>query len=585
MSAETHREGATIEHRPDVAPTGIAGLDRILRGGVPAGRPTLLRGAAGTGKTVIALTFLCHGIAAGEPGVLVTFDESPEALLAHAEGFGFPARRHVAEGRLRILDMRPDRNEVQVGETIELTVILARIAHALEGLAATRLVIDAIDGIEATFASYPSLRSELARVFDWIRERRVTCLITTGERGEFSTRYGLEDYVADCVIALRQEVTNRVMTRVLRVVKRRGGAHETNEYPFLLDAGGLFLVPVTGAELTAKVSDRRLSTGIPGLDAMLGGDGPYRGSTVLLSGQAGTGKTSLACSLVRAACEAGLAVLYISFEESIDELTRNQRVLGLDLARYRRDGHEAAGPEDHQDDHRDDHPKDGLVLRPVRAVELGLEEHLMRVMRLIGEYRPDLVVLDPISSLAGRGHDPAAKETLLRLLHLLKAEGVTLIATELLSDDGGGVSHLDVSSMIDVWIRLRRHENDGEINRLITVVKARGLPISNQVKEFRISGAGLAIEEPYLGTGGIAYGTARLARAAEDEAELEQLDQELERARHARDQLTEVTAAAARLARIEEEAKGAELDRRIAQIEQRLAQIARARAAVSRGRE
>lgn len=570
MSAEleTPDNETATSARADFAATGIEGLDRILQGGVPASRPTLLRGAAGTGKTVIALTFLCQGIAAGETAVLVTFDESPEALIAHAEGFGFPAGRHVDENRLRILDMRPNRDEIQVGETIELTVVLARIGYALDNLSASRLVIDAIDGIEANFASYPTLRTELARVFDWIRDRGVTSVITTGERDEFSTRYGLEDYIADCVIALKQEVANRVMTRVLRVVKRRGGAHQSNEYPFLLDSDGLFLVPVTGSTLTAKVSEKHLSTGVPGLDAMLGGAGPYQGSTLLISGHAGAGKTSLACSFVRAACEANLKVLYISFEESVDELILHQRSLGIDLARYRDGGR-----------------RKRLVLQPIRAVELGQEEHLMRIIRLVAEHRPAVVVFDPISTLGGRKHDdPTAKELLLRLLHILKAEGVTTLATELLSGDGSGASPLDISSMIDVWIRLRRHENDGEINRLITVVKARGLPISNQVKEFRLSDDGITIEEPYLGVGGIAYGTARLTRMTEDEAEIEQLTQELERARQAREGLEDVATAAARLAHVEGNNKAAGLDRKIAQIERRLAQITRVRAAVSRGR-
>jgi circadian clock protein KaiC len=547
--------------------TGIDGLDFVLQGGLPAGRPTLLRGAAGTGKTVIALTFLCEGIAAGDSGVLVTFDESPEALLEHAEGFGFPARRHRTEGRLRILDMRPDRNEVQVGDTIELTAVLARIGHALDSTGASRLVVDAIDAMEAGFANSQSLRTELARVFDWIRDRGVTSLITTGEHAEFSARYGLEDYIADCVIALKQEVKHRVMTRVLRVVKRRGRGHGTNEYPFLLDTDGLFLVPVTGSVLGAPVSEQLLSTGIPGLDAMLGGQGIYQGSTVLLSGQAGTGKTSIACSLTQAACAAGIPVLYLSFEESVAELTRNQRSLGIDIGRYLAD---------------DD--RGTLVMLPIRAVELGLEEHLMRAMHLVKRHRPALVVLDPVSSLAGRGDEPGAKEILLRLLHLIKEEGITVVATELLSDDSQGVSHLDVSSMIDVWIKLRRHEHNGEMNRLIYVVKARGLPISDQVKEFRITSTGLRIEDPYIGEGGIVYGTARLARQAEDEETIAQLHRELDRAQRLRRDLDEIQSANERLVRAEQEAKAADLDRQVARIEQRLAASERARAAIGRGR-
>lgn len=573
----SHLDSAAVTGPPehnssDPAPTGIEGLDFVLQGGLPAGRPTLLRGAAGTGKTVIALSFLCHGIAAGENAVFVTFDEDPDALLGHAEGFGFPARRYVEEGRLRILDMRPDRNEIQVGQSIELTAILARIDYALDTLGATRLVLDAVDGMETGFSDLPSLRGELTHVFDWIRERAVTCIITVGEYADFSTRYGLEDYIADCVIALTQEVNTRVMTRVLRVVKRRGGAHGSNEYPFLLDGGGIFLVPVTGSMLNARVSDARLSTGIAGLDAMLGGQGPYQGSITLLSGQAGTGKTSIACSFARAACEAGLSVLYISFEESLDELIRNQRSIGIDLARYHR-----------TDNNRID-GQGALLMQPIRAVELGLEEHLMRIMRSVRQHRPALVVLDPVSGMAGRSRDSVAKEMLLRLLYLIKEEGVTTVATELLGDDSSGVSHLDVSSIIDVWIKLRRHENDGEMNRLITVVKARGLPTSDQVKEFKMSIDGLRIVDPYLGEGGIVYGTARLARQAEDEEAIEQLHVELERSRQLRAELSEIQAANERLARAEQEARTADLDRQVAHTERRLASIERARARIGQVR-
>jgi circadian clock protein KaiC len=300
---------------------------------------------------------------------------------------------------------------------------------------------------------------------------------------------------------------------------------------------------------------------------MLGGQGIYQGSTVLLSGQAGTGKTSIACSLTQAACAAGIPVLYLSFEESVAELTRNQRSLGIDIGRYLAD---------------DD--RGTLVMVPIRAVELGLEEHLMRVMHLVKRHRPALVVLDPVSSLAGRGDEPGAKEILLRLLHLIKEEGVAVIATELLSDDSQGVSHLDVSSMIDVWIKLRRHEHNGEMNRLIYVVKARGLPISDQVKEFRITSTGLRIEDPYIGEGGIVYGTARLARQAEDEETIAQLHADLDRAQRLRRDLVEIQSANERLVRAEQEAKAADLDRQVARIEQRLAASERARAAIGRGR-
>lgn len=553
--------------KPETVNTGIQGLDFVLQGGLPRGRPSLIRGGPGTGKTVISLTFLCHGISQGEPGVLVTFDEDPEALLHHAQGFGFPADTYVKEGRLRILDMRPDQSE-SAGEGIELTAILTRIEYALKQTGAERLVLDAIDGMEGAFLGQSGLRKELNRVFDWVRDQRVTTLITTGELENFSTRFGLEDYIADCVIALKQEVQHRVMTRLLRVVKRRGGPHSAGEFPFLLDSRGIFMVPVSGAALDARVSSERISSGVPGLDEMLGGEGPYKGSTILLSGQAGTGKTSLASAFAQAACRRGEKVLYISFEESVDELVRNQSSIGGNLAHH-------AGPEG---GHR-------LIMEPVRAIEMGLEEHLMRIMRSVSHHDPDLVLLDPVSSFTNRHEGECAKEMLLRLMYLLKEHRVTTVATELLSDSSGGVSHLDVSSMIDVWIKLRRHEGNGEMNRLINVIKARGLAISNQVKEFRMTDAGMTIEAPYIGESGIVYGTARHARQEEDDQIIAQLQQELDQAQRLREEMEETNAARERLARAEREAKAVELDRQVMELERRLASIEGARSAIRRSRQ
>ena len=553
--------------KPETVDTGIQGLDFVLQGGLPRGRPSLIRGGPGTGKTVISLTYLCHGITQGEPGVLVTFDEDPDALLHHARGFGFPADTYLKEGSLRILDMRPDQSET-AGEGIELTAVLTRIEYALKQTGAHRLVLDAIDGMEGAFPGQSGLRKELNRVFDWVRDQRVTTLITTGEVENFSTRFGLEDYIADCVIALKQEVQHRVMTRLLRVVKRRGGPHNAGEFPFLLDSRGIFMVPASGAVLDARVSSERISSGVPGLDQMLGGKGPYKGSTTLLSGQAGTGKTSLASAFAQAACRRGEKVLYISFEESIDELVRNQSSIGGDLAHH-------AGPEG---GHR-------LIMEPVRAIEMGLEEHLMRIMRAVSRHQPDLVVLDPISSFTNRHEGDCAKEMLLRLMYLIKEQGITTVATELLSDSSGGVSHLDVSSMIDVWIKLRRHEGNGELNRLITVIKARGLAISNQVKEFRMTDSGMTIEDPYVGESGIVYGTARHARQAEDEQVIAQLHRELEQARRLREETEEINAARERLARAEREARAVDLDRQVMELERRLASIEGARSAIRRSRQ
>lgn len=459
-----------------VSATGIEGLDFIMRGGLPTGRPTLLRGGPGTGKTVIALSILCHGLDAGEPGVLVTFDESRQALLQHADSLGLSLSEHVDSGRARILDMRPDRSETVSGEVVELTAILARIGHAIQEIEAARLVIDAIDGMEGAFmGAEASLHSELGRVFDWIRDRGTTTVITIGDQGDFTARHGVEDYIADCVIGLKQEVSERLMVRLLRVIKRRGGGHGTNEFPYLMDHEGIFVLPLTDTRLHSGVTTEQLSTGIPLLDSMLDGAGIYQGTTAMYSGQSGTGKTTFAAAFARAACERGNNVLYLSFEESADELTRNQQSVSIDLGAY-------ADPPS---------GKGRLVLEPMLAAETGWEEHLLRILRAVRYHQPDVVILDPLSALSHKVADATSKAMVLRLLSLLKTEGVTTLATELLTDSSGGQSSLNISSAIDVWIKLRRDERGGKLHRLLTVIKSRGMPTADYVSEYIMTDEGV----------------------------------------------------------------------------------------------
>ncbi|MFP4672219.1 MAG: circadian clock protein KaiC [Desulfohalobiaceae bacterium] len=459
--------------------TGIEGLDFILHGGLPLERPTLIRGGPGTGKTVIALTILCHGLENGEPGVLVTFDESPQTLIQHADALGLGLGKHFEQKRVMILDMRPARSDLVSGENLELTAVLTRISHALKQIGGQRLVIDAIDGMDDAFSEARiSVRTELARVFDWLRECAITSVITVGERADFSHRYGVEDYVADCVVELKQEMRNRSMSRLLRVIKRRGGGYETNEFPFLMDREGVFVLPVTGTKLRSFVSTQQVSTGVPELDNMLGGNGPYQGATVMYSGQSGTGKTSFAAHFAAASFKRGENVLYVSFEEGDEELVRNQGSIGLDLT---------AGLGSRSGQGK-------LLLEPILAVELGWEEHLLRIMRLVQQHQPSVVVLDPISVFDYKLKEVSSKALMLRLLHMLKNRGVTTVLTELLSDDSSGVSSLDISSMIDVWVKLHRQERESRLYRLLTVVKARGLPTSDQVSQFIFSENGVQVQ-------------------------------------------------------------------------------------------
>lgn len=464
-----------------VSATGIEGLDFIMRGGLPKSRPTLLRGGPGTGKTVIALSILCHGLDLGEPGVLVTFDESREALLQHADSLRLTLRDHVDNGRARILDMRPDRSETVSGEVVELTAILARIGHAVQEIEAERLVIDAIDGMAGAYmGAEASLHTELGRVFDWIRDRGTTTVITIGDQGDFTSRHGVEDYVADCVIGLKQEVSERLMVRLLRVIKRRGGGHGTNEFPYLMDHEGIFVLPLTDTRLHTTIATEQLSIGIPLLDSMLGGAGIYQGTTAMYSGESGTGKTTFAAAFARAACERGDNVLYLSFEEGAEELARNQQSVGIDLGAYI------------------DPPsgKGRLALEPMLAAETGWEEHLLRILRVVRYHQPDVVILDPLSALSHKVADATSKGMVLRLLSLLKSEDVTTLATELLTDSSGGESSLNISSAIDVWIKLRRDERDGKLHRLLTVIKARGMSTADYVCEYTMTDQGVVRPDP-----------------------------------------------------------------------------------------
>ncbi|NLV23453.1 MAG: circadian clock protein KaiC [Deltaproteobacteria bacterium] len=480
-AAAPHLPFATPSENPAAASaTGIEGLDFILHGGLPRSRPTLLRGGPGTGKTVFALTILCHGLINGEPGVLVTFDEAPQALLHHGKVLGLDLSQYTAQGKVRILDMRPIRGDVVTGETFELTAVLARIRHALEQTGAQRLVIDGIDGMEEAFiGTGTGLRNELSRIFDWLRECGRTTLITAGERTDFSRQYGVEDYVADCVIELKQELNNRSMSRLLRVIKKRGGGHESNEFPFLVDHEGIFVLPVTGTKLRSCAATQRISTGISGLDRMLGGQGPYLGGTLMYSGQSGTGKTTFAAHFAHAAFLRGENVLYVSFEEGAAELVRNQSSIGLDLNGRPNPGGIHPGK---------------LLLKPILAAELGGEEHLLRVMRLVQRHQPSVVILDPVSALGNKLKEMNSKALMLRLLHMLKNQGVTTVITELLGDGSNEVSSLDISSMIDVWVKLIRREREGRLHRLLSVVKARGMATADYVSEFTLSGNGVTIQ-------------------------------------------------------------------------------------------
>ena len=492
-------------------PTGIKGLDEVTYGGVPRGRPTLVCGGAGCGKTLLATEFLVRGaLDFGVAGVFMSFEEKAEDLAKNVASLGFDLDQLVAQNKLSIDHVRVERNEIEETGDYDLEGLFVRLAHAIDSVKAKRVVLDTIESLFAGLSNQSVLRAELRRLFHWLKDRGVTAVIT-GERGEATlTRQGLEEYVSDCVILLDHRVTDQVYTRRLRVVKYRGSTHGTNEYPFLIDEDGISVVPITSLRLNHNATTERISTGIPRLDAMLGGKGFYRGSTTLLSGTAGTGKTSLAAHFAHAACERGERCLYFAFEESEGQISRNMASIGLDLGRW---------------------IKKGLLrFHMARPTLYGLEMHLAIMHKLVEQFKPSVVIVDPMSGLAITGNAVEIQAMLMRLVDYLKQSGVTAMLTTLTSD-GSHLEHTDfgVSSLVDAWLVLKDVEYGGERNRALHILKARGLAHSNQVREFLLTDHGIELADVYSGAGTVLAGSARLAQEAREQAQALGRQQEADR--------------------------------------------------------
>ncbi len=493
------------------AATGIAGFDEITLGGLPAGRPSLVCGSAGCGKTLFAATFLVNGATRfGEPGVFMSFEERAEDLAANVSSLGFDLDRLVASGRLAIDHVRVERSEIEESGEYDLEGLFVRLGYAVDQIGARRVVLDTVETLFSGFSDPAILRAELRRLFGWIKQRGLTAVIT-GERGEGQlTRQGLEEYVSDCVVLLDNRVEDQITTRRLRVVKYRGSAHGTNEYPFLIDDEGITVLPVTSSMLDRAASSEVVSSGVPGLDAMLRSGGFFRGSSILLSGVAGTGKTTIVSHFADAACRRGERCLAFVFEESAQEICRNARSVGLDLQGWIGSGllrYEAARPSLY-----------------------GLEMHLARMHRDLDRFKPDVVVIDPISAF--RGPPAEVHAVLLRMMDLLKGRGITAVFTSL-RNDGALTEGSDqgLSSLMDAWIKLDDVEANGERNRVLYLIKARGMSHSNQVREYRITDGGVELIAPYVGPEGVLTGTARLSQAAREQAEAARRRQEIERRR------------------------------------------------------
>jgi circadian clock protein KaiC len=500
------------------APTGIGGLDQIIGGGLPRGRVTLVAGSAGAGKTLLGLQFLVAGAREhGEPGVLLTFEEPAAKVAANVRSLGFDLDELQRDGLLVVLSFQVDPTEIVAAGEFDFEPLFVTLAEAIGRVGAKRVVLDTIEVLFGTFGDDLTVRSELSRLARWLEDRGVTAIVT-GERGEASlTRHGIEEYVSDCVIVLDHRVREEISTRRLRVVKYRGSAHGTNEYPFVISARGFVVLPITSITLDYGAPEERISTGIARLDHMLGG-GVYRGSTVLVSGTAGTGKTSLGANLADAACRRGERVLWVLFEESPEQVLRNMRSIGLDLRRWVDAGL--------------------LHIWAARPSAFGLETHLALLAQLIDEVKPSLAVLDGIASFTHGASAADMTSMMSRQMDLLKARGITILATAL--GHGEETSTLDVSSLVDVWLLVRNVETNGERNRLLFVLKSRGTAHSNQVREFVLTGHGVELIDVPVGPAGVLTGSARLAQqAAARDAEVRKADELDHRRREVRRSIAE----------------------------------------------
>ena len=491
-------------------PTGISGLDEVTDGGIPRSRLTLVCGGAGCGKTLFGLEFIVRGaIEFNEPGVVLSFDETANELAQNVRSLGFDLKALVAQNKLAIVHVPMD-TDAQVVGNFDLTPLFMRLDCAITKVGAKRVLLDTLETMFSGNLGENILRAEIQRLFRWIKDRGLTGVVTAERGRDQLTRHGLEEYISDCVISLDHRVIDQITTRRLRVVKYRGSQHGTNEYPFIIGNQGISVLPVTSLALRHIVSTERVSSGVPRLDTMLGGHGYFRGSSVLISGTAGTGKSTFAAHFVRAACERNERCLYFAFEEAPGQILRNMKSTGVDL---------------------DTPVNNGLLhFEANRPTATGLEAHLLVIHKAIEAIKPSIVIIDPINAFVSGSNSLEVKSMLVRVIDFLKLHGVTAFLTSL-TCGGSDIKSTDteVSSLIDTWLVLRDIETNGERNRGIMIIKSRGMAHSNQIREYNITDNGIIVSDVYVGDDGIAMGTARLAKEAEDAIAQRRRTQEIER--------------------------------------------------------
>lgn len=529
-------------------PTGIRGLDEITGGGLPKGRPALVCGSAGCGKTLLAMEFIVRGATLfDEPGVFMSFEENEAELTRNVSSLGFDLSALCARKKLVLDYVRVERSEIEETGEYDLEGLFVRLGYAIDSIGAKRVVLDTIEALFAALPNEGILRAELRRLFRWLKDKGVTAIVT-GERGVTGglTRHGLEEYVADCVVVLDHRVINQISTRRLRVVKYRGSFHGTNEYPYLIGQNGISVLPITSLGLAHPAPAGRVSSGVPRLDAMLGGKGYFRGSSILVSGTAGTGKTSLAAAFVLAACQRGDRALYFAFEESPDQIIRNMLSVGIDLGPWAEKGL--------------------LQFHAVRPNLQGLEMHLLDIHERVGQFKPRIVIFDPITNLISVGEQLEVRSMLTRLIDFFKASQTTTMFTSLTAGDNAPEqTDVGVSSLMDTWILLRNLEQGGERNRGLYVLKSRGMAHSNQIREFQLSSRGINLLDVYVGSGAVLTGAARFTQEARDAGEARAREEQVARLRRALERKQRSTEAQIISLRAELEADAEELDQGIAQ--------------------
>lgn len=481
------------------SPTGISGLDEITKGGLPLGRPTLICGSAGCGKTLMSVEYIVRGaLEFNEPGVFMAFEEKTEELAVNIASLGFNLNQLIEDKMVKVDHVHIERSEIEETGEYDLDGLFIRLGYAIDSIGAKRVVLDTIENLFSGLTNQNILRAELRRLFQWLKDKGVTAIITGERRDSSLTRQGLEEYVSDCVILLENRIINQISTRLLRIVKYRGSMHGTNEYPFLIDEEGISVLPVTSLLLDVDVSSETISSGIENLDLMLDGRGFFKGSSILVSGTAGTGKTSIAASFVHASCLENRKCIYFAFEESPRQILRNMLSIGIDLSA---------------------HVHKGLLeFHASRPTLYGLEMHLVAIHKKIRKFKPEVVILDPITNLITVGSVGEVKDMLVRLIDFLQNEGITVMFTALaLNNTINEQTDEGISSLVDSWLLIRDIETNGERNRGMYVMKSRGMGHSNQIREFIITDEGLDLVDVYLGPDGVLTGSAREAHILREE--------------------------------------------------------------------